>query len=114
MLDAIAVDFIDEPTLAWGYYATRMKWYRDALPHDGYYKLLDIAKVLCSLTQSATEFTFSHRAKTPGSSPQMWTNYTLRAAFLRIGYIENKDRINTYNAFEAPSVRPRLSRRRRF
>ncbi|KAL6053495.1 NAD-dependent deacetylase [Balamuthia mandrillaris] len=44
MLQAIGVDFEGDPLLAWGYYAQRMKWYRETPPHEGYHKLFNICK----------------------------------------------------------------------
>lgn len=44
MLEAISIDFEEEPEFAWGYYATRMKWYREAPVHEGYKLLLDICE----------------------------------------------------------------------
>ncbi len=31
MLEAISVDFENEPELAWGYYATRINWYTTSI-----------------------------------------------------------------------------------
>jgi len=36
--------FKDNPTLAWAFYGHRLNLYRGTKPHDGYYKLLEIAK----------------------------------------------------------------------
>ena len=36
--------FKDNPKLAWAFYGHRLNLYRDTKPHDGYYKLLEIAK----------------------------------------------------------------------
>ena len=35
--------FEENPKLAWAFYGHRLHLYRDTKPHDGYYKLLDIA-----------------------------------------------------------------------
>ena len=36
--------FVDNPKLAWAFYGHRLNLYRETKPHNGYYKLLDIAK----------------------------------------------------------------------
>lgn len=32
-----------EPEVGWGYYASRMKWYRETPPHVGYQRLLRLS-----------------------------------------------------------------------
>jgi len=44
MLDMIPTDFKNDSLLSWGYYAYRMKWYRDSDPHSGYFDLLKIVQ----------------------------------------------------------------------
>ncbi len=36
--------FHRKPRLAWAFYGHRLQLYRDTIPHDGYFKLLDVAK----------------------------------------------------------------------
>ena len=36
--------FEENPKLAWAFYGHRLKLYRETNPHDGYYKLLEVAQ----------------------------------------------------------------------